>query len=154
MLAAPILLGVPAASAEPDAAHDTCLYKVSTPPAVDSSEVPQAGDPPLPLQVPTSPIGGNALGGCGVIAAANTPPVPGDISAEAWVVADLDSGAIIATRDPHGRHRPASVIKVLVAMASINELNLNKTVNGTPETNVRLFLLEDSGNVTMLTSSE
>ncbi|MGB8211085.1 MAG: D-alanyl-D-alanine carboxypeptidase family protein, partial [Mycobacterium sp.] len=98
-----------------------------------SSEVPQAGDPPLPLPVPASPIGGNALGGCGVVAAPETPPVPGDISAEAWVVADLDSGAIIAARDPHGRHRPASVIKVLVAMASLNELNLNRTVDGTPE---------------------
>jgi serine-type D-Ala-D-Ala carboxypeptidase (penicillin-binding protein 5/6) len=137
MVAAPTLLGAPAASAEPDAAHDpardTCPYKVSTPRAVDTSEVPQAGDPPLPLPVPTSPIGGNALGGCGVIAAADTPPVPNDISAEAWVVADLDSGAIIATRDPHGRHRPASVIKVLVAMASLNELNLNKAVNGSPD---------------------
>ena len=108
-------------------------YKVATPPAVDSSEVPQAGDPPLPLPVPPTPIGGNALGGCGVVTAADTPPVPGDISAEAWVVADLDSGAIIAARDPHGRHRPASVIKVLVAMASLRELNLNKTVDGTPD---------------------
>jgi serine-type D-Ala-D-Ala carboxypeptidase (penicillin-binding protein 5/6) len=133
LLAAPILLNVPAASAEPNAAHDSCPYQVSTPPAVDSSEVPHAGDPPLPLPVPASPIGGNALSGCGVVAAPNTPPVPGDISAEAWVVADLDSGAIVAARDPHGRHRPASVIKVLVAMASINELNLNKTVDGTPE---------------------
>jgi serine-type D-Ala-D-Ala carboxypeptidase (penicillin-binding protein 5/6) len=133
MLAAPSMLGVPAASAEPKVVHDSCPYKVSTPRAVDSSEVPQAGDPPLPLPVPASPIGGNALSGCGVVAAVDTPPVPGDISAEAWVIADLDSGAIIATRDPHGRHRPASVIKVLVAMASINELNLNKIVNGTPE---------------------
>jgi D-alanyl-D-alanine carboxypeptidase (penicillin-binding protein 5/6) len=130
LLAAPSL---PAASAEPSAAPDACKYKVSTPPAVDSSEVPQAGEPPLPLPVPSSPIGGNALGGCGVVAAANTPPVPGDVSAEAWVVADLDSGAVIAARDPHGRHRPASVIKVLVAMASLNELNLNKTVDGTAE---------------------
>ena len=112
MLRAPALLGMPVAVAEPAAAHDTCPYKVSTPPAVDSSEVPQAGDPPLPLPVPPSPIGGNHLGGCGVATAADTPPVPGDISAEAWVVADLDSGAIIAARDPHGRHRPASVIKV------------------------------------------
>jgi serine-type D-Ala-D-Ala carboxypeptidase (penicillin-binding protein 5/6) len=132
-LAAPTVLGMPAASAEPNASHDTCPYKVSTPRAVDSSEVPQAGDPPLPLPVPASPIGGNALGGCGVVAAANTPPMPGDVSAEAWLLADLDSGAIIAARDAHGRHRPASVIKVLVAVASINELNLNKTVGGTPE---------------------
>ena len=133
LVTAPAVLGMPAAFAEPAVAHDTCPYRVSTPPAVDSSEVPQAGDPPLPLPVPASPIGGSVLGGCGVVAAANTPPVPGDISAEAWVVADLDSGAIIAARDPHGRHRPASVIKVLVAMASLGELNLNKTVDGTPE---------------------
>ena len=133
LVTAPAVLGMPAAFAEPAVAHDTCPYRVSTPPAVDSSEVPQAGDPPLPLPVPASPIGGSVLGGCGVVAAANTPPVPGDISAEAWVVADLDSGAIIAARDPHGRHRPASLIKVLVAMASLGELNLNKTVNGTPE---------------------
>jgi D-alanyl-D-alanine carboxypeptidase (penicillin-binding protein 5/6) len=133
MLAAPAMLGVPTASAEPAVVHDTCPYKVATPPAVDSSEVPQAGDPPLPLPVPPKPIGGNALSGCGVITAPDTPPVPGDVSAEAWVVADLDSGAIVAARDPHGRHRPASVIKVLVAMASLRELNLNKTVDGTPE---------------------
>jgi serine-type D-Ala-D-Ala carboxypeptidase (penicillin-binding protein 5/6) len=136
IITAPVALGIPAALAEPavtGAGHDACPFKVATPPAVDSSEVPQAGDPPLPLPVPATPIGGNALGGCGVVTAPNTPPVPGDISAEAWVVADLDSGAIIAARDPHGRHRPASVIKVLVAMASLGELNLNKTVAGTPE---------------------
>ena len=122
MLSTPALLGMPAAFAEPGpgpgVVHDACPYKVATPAAVDSSEVPQAGEPPLPLPVPPSPIGGNALSGCGVVAAAGTPPVPGDISAEAWVVADLDSGAIVAARDPHGRHRPASIIKVLVAMAS------------------------------------
>ena len=68
-----------------------------------------------------------------MVAAPGTPPLPNDISAEAWLVADLDTGDVIAARDPHGRHRPASVIKVLVAMAAINELNLNKTVAGTPE---------------------
>lgn len=130
LLAAP---GMPAAAAEPNAAPDSCPFRVSTPEAVDSSEVPQAGDPPLPLPVPAKPIGGDALSGCGIIAAPDTPPVPDDISAEAWLVADLDSGAVLAARDPHGRHRPASVIKVLIAMASLNELSLNKTVEGTPE---------------------
>ena len=48
-------------------------------------------------------------------------------------MADLDSGAVIAAKDPHGRHRPASIIKVLVAMASINALPLNKPVVGTDE---------------------
>ena len=81
----------------------------ATPPAVDSSEVPEAGDPPAPLPVPAKPLGGDALSGCGIITAPGTPPVPSDISAEAWVVADLDTGDIIAagTRTA-GTARPAS----------------------------------------------
>lgn len=135
MLAAPVTL--PAAGAEPtpgpNAGPLNCPYKVSTPKAVDSSEVPQAGDPPEPLAVPPKPVGGDALGGCGIVAAPGTPPVPNDVSADAWVVADLDTGAIVAAKDPHGRHRPASIIKVLVAMASINSLNLNKPVPGSAD---------------------
>jgi serine-type D-Ala-D-Ala carboxypeptidase (penicillin-binding protein 5/6) len=133
--AAPI--AAPIASAEPapgpNAGPPNCPYQVNTPPAVDSSEVPAAGDPPIPLAVPPKPVGGEALGGCGIVAAPGTPPLPGDVSAEAWLVADLDSGAVIAAKDPHGRHRPASIIKVLVAMASINALPLNKSVQGTPD---------------------
>ena len=130
LAAAPLL-----ASAEPAVAQDpnSCPYKVSTPPAVDSSEVPKSGEPPKPLPVPASAVGGDALSGCGVIVAAGTPPLPGDVSAEAWLVADLDSGEIIAARDPHGRHRPASLIKVLIAMQAINELPLNRMIVGTQE---------------------
>lgn len=134
--AALCVVGTPAiAWAEPNAAPDpnTCPYKVATPPAVDSSEVPEAGDPPLPLPVPAKPVGGDALASCGVIVAPNTPPVPDDVSAESWVVADLDTGEIIAARDPHARHRPASIIKVLTAMQAINELPLNKMVEGTQD---------------------
>ncbi|MCB0937217.1 MAG: serine hydrolase [Mycobacterium sp.] len=130
------MIGAPAiASAEPNAAPDpnSCPYRVSTPPAVDSSEVPTAGDPPQPLPVPTKPVGGDALSGCGVIVAAGTPALPNDVSAEAWLVADLDSGDVIAAKDPHGRHRPASIVKVLLAMQVINELPLNKIVVGTQE---------------------
>lgn len=128
------LAGAPAvAGADPAPDPNTCPYKVSTPPAVDSSEVPIAGDPPQPLPVPASPVGGDALAGCGVIVAAGTPPVPADVSADAWLVADLDSGDVIAARDPHGRHRPASIIKVLIAMQAINELPLNKVIEGTQE---------------------
>lgn len=131
------LLAAPTATAEPTpglgAGTVGCPYRVNTPAAVDASEVPQAGDPPLPLAVPTTPVGGEALAGCGIVAAPDTPPVPGDVSAEAWLVADLDSGAVIAARDPHGRHRPASVIKVLTAMAALNELDPNKVVPGTQD---------------------
>jgi len=131
-----LLVGAPTpAWADPAAVPDpnSCPYKVSTPPAVDSSEVPTAGDPPQPLAVPATPVGGDALGSCGVSVAAGTPPLPGDVSAEAWLVADIDSGDVIAARDPHGRHRPASIVKVLLAMAAINELPLDKVIEGTQE---------------------
>ncbi len=135
VLAAPSAL--PLAKAEPNpgpnAAPANCPFKVNTPPAVDSSEVPQAGDPPIPLAVPPKPVGGEALAGCGIVTAPDTPPLPNDVSADAWLVADLDSGAVLAAKDPHGRHRPASIIKVLVAMAAINSLPLNKSVPGTAE---------------------
>ncbi len=121
------------ANAEPNAAPDACPYQVSTPPAVDSSEVPTAGDPPQPLAVPSDPVGGDALGSCGVITAPGTPPLPNDISAEAWLVADLDTGDVIAAKDPHGRHRPASIIKVLVATEALRELPIHKVVAGTAE---------------------
>lgn len=137
LVAALFLLTSPAvAAAQPDAAPDTnaCPYKQSTPPAVDASEVPKPGQPaPGPLPVPAKPMGGDALAGCGVITAPGTPPLPNDISAEAWLVADLDTGDVIAAKDPHGRHRPASIIKVLVAMQAIRELPIHKVVPGTAE---------------------
>jgi serine-type D-Ala-D-Ala carboxypeptidase (penicillin-binding protein 5/6) len=136
LAAALFLMTSPAlATAEPEApaGNAACPFQVSTPPAVDSSEVPTAGDPPQPLAVPDKPVGGEALSGCGVITAPGTPPVPNDISADAWLVADLDSGDIIATKDPHGRHRPASIIKVLVATQALRDLPVHKVVAGTAD---------------------
>lgn len=130
MLAGPALVSAPLAGAEP--APDPCPYRTTTPPAVDASEVPKPGDPtPGALPVPATPLGGEALGGCGIVTAAGTGPVPEDVSAESWLVADLDTGEVIAAKDPHGRHRPASIIKVLVAMQAIQELPINRIVNGT-----------------------
>jgi len=129
MLSGTTIAAAPLAGAAPG--PDPCPYRVVTPPAVDDSEVPRAGPPPQPLPVPATPAGGEALSGCGLITAPDTPPVPGDVSAESWLVADLDTGEVIAARDPHGRHRPASIIKVLVAMQSIQELPINRTVTGT-----------------------
>lgn len=130
LVTAPMLVGVPVALADPD----PCPYRVATPPAIDASEVPKPGDPtPEPLAVPEDPVGGEAMANCGIVTAPGTPPVPEEVSAEAWLVADLDTGDIIAARDPHGRHRPASVIKVLVAMQAIKELPIHKVVAGTQE---------------------
>jgi serine-type D-Ala-D-Ala carboxypeptidase (penicillin-binding protein 5/6) len=45
-----------------------------------------------------------------------------DGPAQAWLVADLDSGRILASRDPYGQHAPASTIKPLLAMVVLDNL--------------------------------
>ena len=54
-------------------------------------------------------------------------PIP-DGPAQTWLVADLDSGQVLAARDENLRHPPASTIKVLLALVALDELNLNSTV--------------------------
>jgi D-alanyl-D-alanine carboxypeptidase (penicillin-binding protein 5/6) len=48
--------------------------------------------------------------------------------APAWIVADLDSGQILAGRDEYVTHPPASTIKVLLALVVLDELPLDNTV--------------------------
>jgi serine-type D-Ala-D-Ala carboxypeptidase (penicillin-binding protein 5/6) len=45
-----------------------------------------------------------------------------DGPAQAWLLADLDSGRIYASRDPFGQHAPASTIKPLLAMVVLDNL--------------------------------
>jgi serine-type D-Ala-D-Ala carboxypeptidase (penicillin-binding protein 5/6) len=58
---------------------------------------------------------------------AGSVPIP-DGPAQTWIVADMDSGQILAARDPDVIHPPASTIKVLLALVALDELNLNSTV--------------------------
>jgi D-alanyl-D-alanine carboxypeptidase (penicillin-binding protein 5/6) len=48
-----------------------------------------------------------------------------------WVVADLDTGAVLGACDPHLRRRPASVQKLLLAETVLPELDPNQVVEGT-----------------------
>ena len=54
-------------------------------------------------------------------------PIP-DGPAQTWLVADLDSGQVLAARDENLRHPPASTIKVLLALVALDELSLDSTV--------------------------
>ncbi len=113
---------------------DSCPHRETPPPAIDASEVPAPGSTaPAPVPVPDSPVGGEELGTCGVIVADGAPPVPAEISATAWTVSDLDTGAVVAAKDPHGRYRPASTIKVLLALVALDSLDLDTRVTATAE---------------------
>jgi len=47
---------------------------------------------------------------------------PPDGPAQAWLLADLDSGRILASNDPSAQHAPASTIKPLLAMVVLDNL--------------------------------
>ncbi|MEV0678746.1 D-alanyl-D-alanine carboxypeptidase family protein [Actinosynnema sp. NPDC050436] len=129
-LAATAVLGAPTAHGQPGA----CGNRVAPPPPVDTSEqVPPGGTPPPALRVPDEPVGGDKLGGCGLVLPADAPKLPDGLTAAGWVLADLDSGAVLAGQDPHGRQRPASVIKVLLAAVVVAELPADAKVVATAE---------------------
>jgi D-alanyl-D-alanine carboxypeptidase (penicillin-binding protein 5/6) len=48
--------------------------------------------------------------------------------AQGWIVADMDTGQVLAGRDMDVRHPPASTIKTLLALVALDELNLDSTV--------------------------
>lgn len=111
---------------------ESCPFRAAPGPAIDASEAPLPGaSSPAPLPVPSKPVGGGELGRCGVIVPIGAPPVPPDISASGWVLSDLDTGAVLAAKDPHGRYRPASTIKVLLSIVALRSLDLDTIVTGT-----------------------
>lgn len=60
-----------------------------------------------------------------------------DGPAPAWIVADMDTGQVLAGRDMYATHPPASTIKTLLALTALDELSLDSTVVATPaDTNV------------------
>ncbi|GAA4405972.1 D-alanyl-D-alanine carboxypeptidase family protein [Tsukamurella soli] len=113
---------------------DGCPHREVPPPPVDTSEVPEPGQTaPSPLPVPSPPVGGERLGACGLILPAGAPPAPAGIDSSGWLIADITTGRVLAAKDPHGRYRPASTIKLLLAQVALRDLHLDTVVTGTPE---------------------
>jgi serine-type D-Ala-D-Ala carboxypeptidase (penicillin-binding protein 5/6) len=52
--------------------------------------------------------------------------------AQAWVLADLDNGRILASRNPYEPHAPASTIKALLAIVVLDQLPLNAVIVAGP----------------------
>jgi D-alanyl-D-alanine carboxypeptidase (penicillin-binding protein 5/6) len=71
------------------------------------------------------------MGVCGLVLPVNAPLPPAGISATSWLVADADSGEVLAARSPHARHRPASTIKLMTALLVAEQLPLNRVVVAT-----------------------
>lgn len=54
-----------------------------------------------------------------------------DVQASSWVIADADTGQVLAAKDPHGEYRPASTLKVLTAITLIPRLSPDATLPAT-----------------------
>jgi D-alanyl-D-alanine carboxypeptidase (penicillin-binding protein 5/6) len=52
--------------------------------------------------------------------------------AQAWLLADLDTGRILASRNPYESHAPASTIKALLAIVVLDQLPLNAVILARP----------------------
>jgi D-alanyl-D-alanine carboxypeptidase (penicillin-binding protein 5/6) len=75
-------------------------------------------------------VGGERLGTHGVVVGRGAPPLP-LTAAAGWLVADMDTGEVLAARNPHGLFAPASTLKVLTAATLIDQLDPLRKVQPT-----------------------
>jgi serine-type D-Ala-D-Ala carboxypeptidase (penicillin-binding protein 5/6) len=94
-------------------------------PAYSDSRATPAGDKlagTKPGGAKNEPVGGPRLGGRGVIAPLGV-KAPPKTAAESYVVADAETGEVLAAKDAHGRYLPASTLKALTALTLIPKLD-------------------------------
>lgn len=73
-------------------------------------------------------VGGPLLAAKGTAVSPGAPAFPSGITAQGWLVADLDSGAVLAAHDAHGRYAPASTLKVLTAVTLIPRIDPGRRI--------------------------
>jgi D-alanyl-D-alanine carboxypeptidase (penicillin-binding protein 5/6) len=72
---------------------------------------------------PEATVGGERLATTGVVVdAPGAEPLP-RLRAGSWLLADLETGEVLAAKDPHGRQRPASTLKILTALTVLPQLD-------------------------------
>lgn len=94
--------------------------------------------PPKPFAHPSweagSVVGGERLAATGLLldapAGVPAPPAVYDVS---YVIADVDSGEILAAKSPHAWLRPASTLKTLTALTLMPLLDPKRVVVASPE---------------------
>ena len=79
-------------------------------------------------------IGGGRLGEKGVIynsAEGDGVSAPPETSALSYLVADFETGEVLAAKNPHKKLPPASTLKTLTALTLLSRINMNRTYTGT-----------------------
>ncbi|WP_433464577.1 D-alanyl-D-alanine carboxypeptidase family protein [Spirillospora sp. CA-128828] len=74
-------------------------------------------------------VGGPQLASRGIVVnRAPGVPAPPKINASSYMIADADTGQVLAAKDPHGHYLPASTIKTLTALTLVPKLDPNRLV--------------------------
>ncbi|MFE1292036.1 D-alanyl-D-alanine carboxypeptidase family protein [Streptomyces sp. NPDC058751] len=99
---------------------DTVDASPTASPTASPSTSPSPSSPASPSATPPanmSSLGGERLGRPGnqVDLGGGAPVLPADISARSWIVADAESGDVLAAHNAHWRLPPASTLKMLFA---------------------------------------
>ncbi|MGW0118127.1 D-alanyl-D-alanine carboxypeptidase family protein [Streptomyces sp. NPDC003327] len=104
------------------------LPLVAAVPAHADGKDPKDKQPKPPAQM--SKVGGDRLGrpGTQVTLLPGAPVLPKELSARSWIVADAESGAVLAAHNAHWPLAPASTLKMLFADALLPKF-ANKTQN-------------------------
>ena len=109
-------------------------------PAAQAAQAVQASQPTRPSapaagSAAAREVGGPLMASSGTVVnylgqnARQLPKIP----ASAWVIANADTGQVLAAKDPHGEYGPASTLKVLTAISLIPRLNPDATVLATKQ---------------------
>jgi len=86
------------------------------------------GEPPVASASAGAPVGGARMGTRGVVAPPGAPALPAGLTAGSWVLADLDTGEVLAARNPHAKLAPASTLKALTALTLIPRVDRKRKV--------------------------
>ncbi|MPZ27690.1 MAG: D-alanyl-D-alanine carboxypeptidase [Micromonosporaceae bacterium] len=102
-------------------------------PVAELTDQPELPSPPAPPahRPGDQELGGARLDTAGLVVPSGAPAVPGDLSATSWLVADLDTGAVLGGCGPHQHGIPASTQKLLLAAALLPELDPDQVVEVT-----------------------
>ncbi len=119
-------------AAQPTAVETPAAVPCPVNPAAAKVRVPPNTLPPAPPADPAAPvIGGPAMGTTGLAVPSGAAPLPANLAAHAWLVADLDTGEVLGACAPHVRYPPASVQKLLLVATVMPRLDPNQAVQVT-----------------------
>ena len=81
-----------------------------------------------PVAGPGLPATGSSTQPVEVYELARPAPAPPSVKARSAILLDLDTGGVLYQLDAHGRHAPASLLKVATALVALEHLRLDQIV--------------------------